>query len=168
MAPHTYSSFDVEGTHAANRLEQPPLVILTSPNNPTGLAMPIGDIESLVAAAPGLAVVDEAYWEFNDEPPATTLLDEHPNLVIVRTFSKAMGLAGSRIGYLIAHPDVIAELMKSRLPVMVDRFAVEIALAVLRRPALIRRRLDASCTGRDELESIMDERSGVEHVPTAA
>ena len=168
VAPRDDFSFDVEGLHAAIRREQPPLIILTSPNNPTGLAMPIGDIESLVAAAPGLAVVDEAYWEFNDEPPATTLLDEHPNLVIVRTFSKAMGLAGSRIGYLIAHPDVIAELMKSRLPFMVDRFAEEIALAVLRRPELIRRQLDAIRAGRNELKSMLDEMDGVEYVPTAA
>ena len=168
VAPRPDLSFDVDGLHEAIRREQPPLVIVTSPNNPTGLAMQIGDIESIVAAAPGLAVVDEAYWEFNDEPPATTLLDDHPNLIIVRTFSKAMGLAGSRIGYLIAHPDIISELMKARLPFMVDRFSEEAALAVLRRPELIRRQLEAIRAGRDELEAILARAEGVEYSPSSA
>ena len=84
------------------------LAIVTSPNDPTGDLMPLDLIAALCDACPGLVMVDEAYMEFA-EPGASALalLDEHPNLVVLRTFSKAFGEAGVRCGYIIAAPDVI-------------------------------------------------------------
>ena len=68
-------------------------------------------------------VVDEAYGEFSREESALSLLAEHPNLLLLRTFSKAFGLAGLRLGYLIGSPEVIREIVKARVPFMVDRLS---------------------------------------------
>jgi len=99
-------SLDPERAADAVRRTQPDLVFLTSPNNPTGTAAPIGLIEAVCAAAPGLVVIDEAYAEFAREgtPSALTLLPRYPGLVVTRTMSKAFAMAGARIGYLAAAP----------------------------------------------------------------
>jgi histidinol-phosphate aminotransferase len=97
--------------------EKPDIIILCSPNNPTGACEDLGTIEALLAAAPGLVIVDEAYGEFDQhEHSARPLLSDHPNLVITKTFSKAWRLAGVRIGYMLAAPALIAELARVRLP----------------------------------------------------
>ena len=88
------------------------LAILTSPNNPTGDAVPAELVRALCAACPGMVMVDEAYIEFADDAMGANatcqgLLDECPNLVILHTLSKAFGCAGARCGYVIAAPDVI-------------------------------------------------------------
>ncbi len=79
---------------------QPDVVFLTSPNNPTGTALPLPVIEAVCAAAPGMVVVDEAYAEFARDPDgsALALLPRFPRLVVVRTMSKAFALAGARLG----------------------------------------------------------------------
>ena len=83
---------------------RPSVVLLASPNNPTGTALPLADIEALLEVAPGMVVVDEAYAEFRraGTPSALTLLPRHPRLVVTRTMSKAFALAGGRLGYLAA------------------------------------------------------------------
>jgi len=140
--------FDTDAIVAAVGKRRPALTVLASPNNPTGLAMAIDDIERVVQAAKGFVVVDEAYVEFNDAPSAMTLVARYPQLLLMRTFSKACGLAGLRIGYLIGHPVIIRELLKARLPFMVDRLAETVALALLERPAWLAEqaaRISASC-----------------------
>lgn len=128
-------AFDVDGLDAAIARERPAYAVVTTPNNPTGLAVTADDVRRLAetaAAAGTLLVVDEAYAEFvPDTPSATTLLGELPNVVVVRTFSKAFGLAGLRLGYLVAHPDIAAEMMKTRLPFTVTPFDEAVALALL-------------------------------------
>ena len=86
------------------------MVFLTSPNNPTGTALPLDVIEAVCQAAPGIVVVDEAYAEFAREgtPSALTLLPRFPRLVVTRTMSKAFAMAGARVGYLAASPELIA------------------------------------------------------------
>ncbi len=148
VAPRPDLHFDTDALVAAVEARKPALTVLASPNNPTGLALPPDDIERIVRAADGFVVVDEAYVEFNDGPDAQALLPRYPNLLVMRTFSKAFGLAGLRVGYLMGHPAVIAELLKARLPFMVDRLAETAALALLKRPALLHARvaeLKASC-----------------------
>ena len=88
------------------------LAIVTSPNNPTGDVAPLDFVAALCDACPGMVMVDEAYVEFADDSfgAATTaqgLIAEHPNLVILHTLSKAFGAAGTRLGYVIAAPEVI-------------------------------------------------------------
>lgn len=99
------------------RTERPDIIIVCSPNNPTGGCEGLATIEALLEAAPGLVVVDEAYGEFDQhEHSVRSLLTDHPNLAITKTFSKAWRLAGVRIGYMLAAPELIAELARVRLP----------------------------------------------------
>ena len=108
---------DLEASLASIRAEQPEIVIVCSPNNPTGGCEDVSTIEALLAAAPGLVIVDEAYGEFDDhEHSVTSLLEDHANLAVTKTFSKAWRLAGVRIGYMLAAPALIAELARVRLP----------------------------------------------------
>lgn len=168
VPPRSDLSFDAERLLEAIDENTPALVVLTSPNNPTGLAMPFGEIEAIVKAAPGFVVVDEAYVEFNDEESAQVLLRDHPNVIVLRTFSKAFGLAGLRLGFLLGHPSVIQELMKARLPFMVDRFAERVGMAVLERLEILKervRRIKASC---QELTEALQTMDGVEVVPSQA
>ncbi len=113
------------------------LVLLCSPNNPTGPALAQDDVKSFLEAVPSevLVVVDEAYAEFVDDPLAvdgTRLLSSYPNLVVLRTFSKAYGLAGLRVGYaLCGDPAVAAALRQVHLPFSVSVPAQAAALASL-------------------------------------
>jgi histidinol-phosphate aminotransferase len=116
---------------------RPSLVFLTSPNNPTGTAAPLEVIEAICAAAPGLVVIDEAYAEFAREgtPSALTLLPRYPHLVVTRTMSKAFALAGARLGYLAAAPEVTEKLLLVRLPYHLSAVAQAVARAALARAA---------------------------------
>jgi histidinol-phosphate aminotransferase len=168
VSPRTDLSFDAAEICAAIRRIKPALTIIASPNNPTGLAMSFTDLVQIIEEADGVVVIDEAYVEFNEERSVLTVLDRYPNLVIMRTFSKAAGLAGLRVGYLAGHPAVIREFAKARLPFVVDRLAEAAALLLLRHPEVIQERvrlLKASC--RDLLDSLC-AMEGVDVVPSQA
>ena len=107
-----------------------PLTIVCSPNNPTGGLLPAEEVARLCEDADGLVVVDEAYHEFSGQS-VVPLLARHSNLVVLRTFSKAMGLAGLRIGYLLASPEIVREVNKARLPYNLNFFAQAAARAAL-------------------------------------
>jgi histidinol-phosphate aminotransferase len=92
---------------------------LCSPNNPTGLVEPAANVQSLLAAQPGLLVVDEAYAQFADWS-ALSLIDEATPLVVTRTFSKTWSMAASRLGYLVGPSWLVAELDKVALPYHLD------------------------------------------------
>jgi histidinol dehydrogenase len=131
---------DAERTVAAVAEHQPGLVFLTSPNNPTGTALPLGVIEAVCEAAPGMVVVDEAYAEFAREGAGTALalLPRYPRLVVTRTMSKAFALAGARVGYLAADPAVIDALLLVRLPYHLSAQTQATARAALAHaPALL-------------------------------
>ncbi|MDA2807207.1 histidinol-phosphate transaminase [Nocardiopsis suaedae] len=112
---------------------RPDVLFLTSPNNPTGTALPLETVARLAAAAPGMVVVDEAYAEFRREgtPSALTLLPDHPRLIVSRTMSKAFALAGARLGYLAAHPAVVQALQLVRLPYHLSAVTQAVALTAL-------------------------------------
>jgi histidinol-phosphate aminotransferase len=131
---------DADRTVAAVQEHQPGLVFLTSPNNPTGTALPLAVIEAVCEAAPGMVVVDEAYAEFAREGASTALalLPRYPRLVVTRTMSKAFALAGARIGYLAADPAVIDALLLVRLPYHLSAQTQATARAALAHaPALL-------------------------------
>lgn len=128
------------------------LVILTSPNNPTGDVAPLELVARVCDACPGLVMVDEAYGEFAE--PATSaeaLLAEHDNLLVLHTLSKAFALAGARCGYVIAAPDVIDALAAVRQIYSVNVLTQAAALAAVRARA----EFDAA------VEKIVSERSRV-------
>jgi histidinol-phosphate aminotransferase len=109
--PWRISSRDVASALSA----YPDVVLVCSPNNPTGNAQSVEVVEELANAGAALVVVDEAYVEFGGES-AIRLLAMHPNVVVVRTFSKAFALAGARIGYCLASAEVVEDLRRVRLP----------------------------------------------------
>ena len=114
------------------------LIFVTTPNNPTGTAISLQDIEKLAKAAAeisALLVVDEAYAEFSDEPSAISLLENYPNLLVIRTMSKAFALAGARLGYLAANEEVINALQLVRLPYHMGAITQGVALVALEHSA---------------------------------
>ncbi|SHI62031.1 histidinol-phosphate aminotransferase [Tessaracoccus bendigoensis DSM 12906] len=94
----------------------PTLVLITTPNNPTGTAVDLDTIEAIAQGTDKLIVVDEAYQEFSSRPSALELLDRYPRLIVSRTMSKAFALAGGRIGYLAAAPAIVDACRIVRLP----------------------------------------------------
>ena len=111
--------------------EQPDLVILCTPNNPTGTGLSIDVIEAAYEAFSGVLVIDEAYAEFSDQPSALKLLAGRPRLAISRTMSKAFAFAGARVGYLAADPSVIDALRLVRLPYHLSALTQAAATAAL-------------------------------------
>src|SRR5206468_7133247 len=112
------------------------LMFLCNPNNPTGTAVGRDELVRLADAIPAdvLLVVDEAYREYVDPdavPDAFELLGDRPNVVVTRTFSKAYALAGLRVGYCLAAPDVAAAVRKCQVPFSVNALAQEAAIAAL-------------------------------------
>ncbi|MFI9551679.1 histidinol-phosphate transaminase [Nonomuraea endophytica] len=138
---------------AAIEEHRPDIVFLTSPNNPTGTSLPLATIRAVLEAAPGMVVVDEAYAEFAREATASalTLLPEFPRLIVTRTMSKAFAMAGTRVGYLAAHPVVVQALLLVRLPYHLSTLTQAAARTALRHReellggvAALRRERDAT------------------------
>lgn len=117
---HRADDFSLDLNHVLDVLAEhrPSVVLLASPNNPTGTALALADIEAIVDAAPGMVVIDEAYGEFRRSgvPSALSLLPSSPRLVVTRTMSKAFALAGGRLGYLAASRAVVEAVRIVRLP----------------------------------------------------
>lgn len=119
--------FDVS---ALDNLPKNSLVIFASPNNPTGTFLPYADLKKLLVDNPqSLFIADEAYYEFSDEP-YTQLLQDHANLILIRTLSKTMGGAGIRMGYILAAPEIIYQVNKLRLPYLLNHFTTAAASLV--------------------------------------
>ncbi|HEY2765497.1 MAG TPA: histidinol-phosphate transaminase, partial [Pseudonocardiaceae bacterium] len=129
-------SLDPAGAVAAIERHRPDVLFVTSPNNPTGQAIPPGDLRAVVRAAPGIVVVDEAYGEFCARPSAVGLIEQFPDrLVVCRTMSKAFAFAGGRLGYLAAAPAVVDALLLVRLPYHLSALTQAAARAALRHGA---------------------------------
>jgi histidinol-phosphate aminotransferase len=128
-------------------------VMLASPNNPTGDCLAPDFVEELLQASDALVLIDQAYVEFADPLyDLQPLLKKHDNLVLLRTFSKAWGLAGMRLGYLMAADEaVIAELLKVRQPYSVDRLAPLLAELLLADASDTERRSAQLCAERERV-----------------
>ena len=148
--------FDVDALAAAVT-DRTKLIFLATPNNPTGMASTTAELRSLLNRVPEHVVVciDEAYREFLDPgfgDPVTELLPDFSNVVVTRTFSKAHGLAGLRVGYGIGHPDLIATVDKTLLPFAVNALAQAAALAALDNEPAIAERVQAILAERARVE----------------
>ena len=88
------------------------LIALTNPNNPTGTVSPTNELENFIkkVASTTIVLLDEAYTDYYDTPSMSKMIDAYPNLVIAKTFSKTFGMAGARVGYVLAHPNTIKDL----------------------------------------------------------
>ena len=143
LVDHT---FDLEAVAGAVT-DRTKLVLLANPNNPTGTAVHVDQLRRLVEQVPDdvLVVVDEAYREFVTADlgdPITDLQPDHPNVVVLRTFSKAFGLAALRTGYAVADPDVVIELDKVLIAFAVNHLAQVASLAAI--------------AARDEVQAVVD------------
>ncbi len=135
--------------------EQPSVVLLPSPNNPTGTALPsehVGALCEATAEGGGVLVVDEAYAEFRraGTPSALEMLARHPNLVVTRTMSKAFALAGARLGYLAASRQLCDALRVVRLPYHLSSVTQAVALAALRHADELLGKVDLLRSERDD------------------
>jgi histidinol-phosphate aminotransferase len=140
--------------------------MLCNPNNPTGNAAPRADIEAIAGSLPkSLVVVDEAYVEFGGES-SVPLLERYPNLLVMRTFSKAFGLAGMRVGYLLAHRDVVRELLRIKQPFNVNAFSQLAASSVLKHRELFEERIQAIIRDRETLVKRMESLPGLRLYPS--
>jgi histidinol-phosphate aminotransferase len=147
-------SLDVGRAVALVKEVRPSVVLLPSPNNPTGTALPLDAVAELCAAAretEGVVVIDEAYAEFrrSGTPSALELLAETPNLAVSRTMSKAFALAGARVGYLAASPELCDALRVVRLPYHLSAVTQAVALAALRHAPELLANVDELRAERD-------------------
>ena len=136
------------------------LVILCNPNNPTGTAVGGDELRRLADGVPHdvVLVIDEAYREYVDPvavPDAFELLGDRPNVVVTRTFSKAYALAGLRVGYAIASPDVAAAVRKCQVPFSVSALAQESAIAALGDTDEVRRRAALTVAERERVAAAL-------------
>jgi len=154
VAGHREEDFALDLDHARGLIEErrPSVVLLPSPNNPTGTTLPPEAIGVLCdAAGDGLVVVDEAYGEFRraGTPSALELLSTYRNLVVTRTMSKAFALAGGRLGYLAADPAITEAIRLVRLPYHLSAVTQATALAALRHADELLARVDDLRAERD-------------------
>jgi histidinol-phosphate aminotransferase len=148
------------------------VVLVCTPNNPTGTVVHDAELRAFLARVPQdvLVVIDEAYLEFVQDPQAPDALAiwrEHPNLMVLRTFSKAYGLAGLRVGYAVAHPEVATALRKTAVPFGVNSIAQVAAVASLDAADEMRERVDALVKERGRVtDGLRDQ--GWDLAPTEA
>jgi histidinol-phosphate aminotransferase len=159
--------FDLDRIVEAAVRERARVVVLNSPNNPTGSALPGGAVERIVSETGALVLCDEAYQDFGG-PSAIPLLRWTSRLVVLRTFSKAMGMAGLRFGLALAHPDVARELAKGKLPYNVNLVTLAAAEVALDHAAVFAARTQAVVETRDRFLPRLARIPGLEVVPTSA
>jgi histidinol-phosphate aminotransferase len=148
------------------------MVILCNPNNPTGTIVAHEEVDAFLRRLPPttLPVLDEAYAEFVEDaafPDSAALLQRYPNLIVLRTFSKIYGLAGLRVGYALASPDIIACFNQVREPFPVDRLAQAAAEATLDDDAFVRAAFENNRAGRVWLTAALSE-LGLHAIPSQA
>ena len=141
IVPADYQNLDVSG------------VVVTNPNAPTGKALPLSDIESILNANPNVVVlVDEAYVDFGAQS-AATLVNQYPNLLVVQTLSKSRALAGIRVGYALGHPDLIEgleRLKNSFNSYPIDRIALAGATAAVEDETYLKEICDKTIATREQ------------------
>ncbi len=147
------------------------IVFVANPNNPTGTHIPRDEITAFIASVPSdvVVVLDEAYDEYLEPELASDSLArvaDHPNLIVCRTFSKAYGLAGLRVGFAIAHPALTDLMNRVRQPFNVNSVALAAAAAVLEDEPYLQRSREMNRSGLQRLQTTF-ERMGLEYVPSS-
>jgi histidinol-phosphate aminotransferase len=140
--------FDTDSILLRAKAEDVDLIVLSTPNNPTGKSLSPDEIRRIALESGAIVLVDEAYIEFSRHPSVLPLLDGLPNVVILRTMSKALALAGMRIGFAIAQESLMAELTKPKIPFASNRLAEITLRHVLANYSIV----------KDSVSYILDER----------
>ena len=161
-------SFDVPALNRALETHRPHVVILCSPNNPTGCRIGDDDLAAILETSRAIVAVDEAYFEFAGRSVAP-LLARHHNLVVFRTFSKAMAAAALRVGYLLAGPDLAREIGKAVLPYNLNAFSQAIAeVAIENYENAMRPLVERIIAERERLSSALRKIEGLVPVNSQA
>lgn len=164
------AGFEIDGDEAIRRVrsDAPDVVVVCSPNNPTGGCADLTVLEALLEASEGLVVVDEAYAEFaSPGGSAIPLLGRHDNLAVVRTFSKAWSLAGVRIGYMLAAPAVVEAMAVVRLPYHLSSLSQAVGVAALEAEDDTMQAVSAIVSERDRMTRALQS-MGLDVVPSDA
>ena len=159
--------FDVDRLIDTARREHARIIVLNSPNNPTGSALPEGAVQRILSETEALVVCDEAYQDFGG-PCAIPLLAQTSRLVVLRTFSKALGLAGLRFGLALAHPAMAREIAKGKLPYNVNLMTLAAARTALRHAPLLAARARQVIATRERCMDRLRLIPGLTVYPTAA
>jgi histidinol-phosphate aminotransferase len=160
-------SFDADAIIGAARATDAAVVVLCTPNNPTGGALSEGEIRRIHDETDALILLDQAYVEFGGFD-AIAMLDGRARLVVLRTFSKAMAMAGLRAGYMLAHPALAAEVHKAKLPYNINFFTEVAAAEVLRCRAELAPMVHEIAAERDRIYEALRSIPGLAVFPSAA
>ena len=157
---------------AASQPEPPRAIFICTPNNPTGIALTRADLQQVLDGVPAstLVVVDHAYQEYATSPDvvdATVLVDDHPNLIVLRTFSKIYGLAANRVGYGVATAARITELEHVRLPFNVNGLGQAAAIGAMGDETFVHRSLETNGRGGERMRALLAE-LGYQPLPSEA
>ncbi len=156
VAPREDMSCNMEALLEKASLDETKIVFLCSPNNPTGEVFSNEQIEKFLKASNGLVVVDEAYVEFATSS-AISLLDKYPNLLIMRTLSKAYGLASIRVGYGIAGDQIIDKLNSKKMPYNLNKLSAMIAKIAMDNVLLFDKPIESIKKERDRIFEELSE-----------
>jgi histidinol-phosphate aminotransferase len=159
-------TFHTEKILAAIQRENPRLIILVSPNSPTGQSISCEDVERILEATRGLVLVDEAYIEFSEKQSAFGLLEDHVNLILLRTFSKSFSAAGLRIGYLLTTSRLRTEILKPKIPFTVGVLAQIFVQVIFRHFDLVQQRIGLIKRERNRLYDTLQKIQGVRSFPS--
>jgi histidinol-phosphate aminotransferase len=160
------ADFQIDIKSVLSFLKEPQLklIFICSPNNPTGNSMSESDIESVISSFNGIAVIDEAYIDFSEHPSFKTLLSRYRNLIVMQTFSKAMGLAAARIGIAFMDPSLVHYFNKMKPPYNISAINQKAALKCLTRIELLKNRVKRIKTERERLATSLKKISIIEKV----
>jgi histidinol-phosphate aminotransferase len=140
------------------------LIFICSPNNPTGNDLNREEITKVLQGFDGMVIVDEAYIDFSHNASFTTVLNDHPNLVILQTFSKAWGSAGVRLGMAFASKEVTAILNKIKYPYNINQLTQAYASALLDREGEVNEWIQILLKERDRVAQLLNDLSLVKHI----
>jgi histidinol-phosphate aminotransferase len=140
------------------------MIFICSPNNPTSNSMIYSDVEYLISRFNGMVVIDEAYIDFSGEPSFIKLIGKYPNLILMQTFSKALGLAAVRVGMAFSCPDIIQYFNKLKPPYNISTINQKAALRRLRKPDKYRNQVQKIKEERERLAGILKKMQITEKV----
>ncbi len=148
---HPGLDFDTEAILRAANDENVDFIVLSTPNNPTSKSISIDEIRRIAGSVDAIVLVDEAYIEFSRQRSSLELIDELPNVIVLRTMSKALALAGIRIGFAISNPLLMAEISKPKIPFASGRLAEITLMHVLANYSLVNDMVSYILSQRDKI-----------------
>ncbi len=142
-------------------------IFIASPNNPTGIMLRIQEIEEIIKKCKCLVVIDEAYYEFSGIS-CQHLLERYKNLIVLRTFSKAFGLAGIRLGYLLGNSEIVSQIEKAKLPFSVGIFQQTAATFLLQHNSIVKQTAQSIINQREYVSNALNMIDGITTTPSQA